>query len=422
MGEELSEDRLRLGWGLGASLLLHALAALMLIGGVSGYVSEPLTDVVEVELLAPQQEEVLPEQEQPEQTPPEQPQPEQQEPEQSETQEAQTPPPPEQPDQPETQEETPPPPPPAAEAEAPEPPAQALVQEEVTEFGEEDTGERGEDDVAPAVEQSAEGQAEEPSETQGGPEGPGSGEADTGEEEVAGETPQETPEEETPTEVASAEEASAEETPAEETADEATEVANLEADPETAPEEASGTEAETDTGLDAEIPAEDFGIVGPIATDKTPSPKPARQTASAEPQQPSGERGGGGNGDSGGPPAGMLAARELFTREILDDPQARTAMGEMSPGQRLNFLCMTELRAQIASVSALPPELLPSFRPRGGTVLQPQNAAFRSLGRWFDVAFRCETDAEVKRVEKFSFKIGREIPPSQWGERGLSGF
>jgi hypothetical protein len=70
----------------------------------------------------------------------------------------------------------------------------------------------------------------------------------------------------------------------------------------------------------------------------------------------------------------------------------------------------------------LPPELLPSFRPRGGNVLQPRIAAFRSLGRWFDVAFRCETDSGVTRVERFSFKIGKEIPQSQWLERGLTGF
>ncbi|MHA7777138.1 DUF930 domain-containing protein [Roseibium sp. M-1] len=396
MEEEPTDDRRRFGWGLGASLLLHGLAALMLIGGVSGHVTQPLTDTVEVELVPPPQAETQPEQPQPEQP---------------ETQEAETPPPPEQTEQPQEEEAAPPPPPPppAAEAETQKPPAEALVQEEVTEFGEEDTGQQGEDDVPPAASAGAEGTAEQPGETEGGPEGPGSGPetVETAEQDVPEDTSHETAEEE----------AQPEETPE----DAPAEVANLEADAETEPEEASGTEAETDTGLGAEIPAEDFGVVGPIATDKTPSPKPARRTASAERQEPSRQPGGGG-GETGGPPAGMLAARELFTREILDDPQARTAMGEMSPGQRLNFLCMTELRAQISSVSALPPELLPSFRPRGGTVLQPQNAAFRSLGRWFDVNFRCETDEEVKRVEKFSFKIGKEIPPSQWGQRGLSGF
>jgi Domain of Unknown Function (DUF930) len=66
--------------------------------------------------------------------------------------------------------------------------------------------------------------------------------------------------------------------------------------------------------------------------------------------------------------------------------------------------------------------LLPSFRPRGGNVLEPRIAAFRALGRWYDVAFRCETDGGVKRVVKFGFKIGEPIPKSQWLQRGLTGF
>ncbi|PVB59805.1 hypothetical protein DCO57_20565 [Labrenzia sp. 011] len=97
-------------------------------------------------------------------------------------------------------------------------------------------------------------------------------------------------------------------------------------------------------------------------------------------------------------------------------------MKGMSQGERLNLLCMTELRAQLTVVSPAPPELLPSFRPQPGTVLEPRRAAFRGLGRWFDVAFRCETDSDVTRVENFSFKIGPEIPQSQWLERGLTGF
>ena len=97
-------------------------------------------------------------------------------------------------------------------------------------------------------------------------------------------------------------------------------------------------------------------------------------------------------------------------------------MRGMPPGQRLNLLCMTELRAQLAAASSVPPELLPSFRGLSGSVLEPRNAAFRSLGRWFDVAFRCETDSGVTRVERFSFKIGNEIPQSQWLSRGLSQF
>ncbi|GAB2183869.1 DUF930 domain-containing protein [Roseibium sp. LAB1] len=434
VGIEPADRRLFL-WGLVASAVLHALVALMLMEGVSGYTTKPLQDVVEVELLPPPPQE--------EETPP--PEVQQPEPEQPEQEEVETPEQPEPPEQEQAEEAPPPPPPPPAPApqdlaETPEPPAEPSVLQEVTEFGEEDTGLQGEEETPPASAESAtsdgEQQAEADAQTDDAQtDDAQAGETDAGEGEGEGEgqetetaetdapqqdapdgaqeaAPQETSEE-TPEE-------SSEDTPDEsDAADEASDVAETPEQPDALPEETAGTGAETDTAETGEQLAEDFGIVGPIATNKTPAPKPPKPVASPQRDQGGGRQASGG---SEGPPAGMIAARELYSRDILDDPQARTAMRGMSEGQRLNLLCMTELREQIASVSALPPELLPSFRPRGGNVLQPRIAAFRSLGRWFDVAFRCETDAGVTRVERFSFKIGNEIPRSQWLQRGLTGF
>ncbi|EAV43200.1 hypothetical protein SIAM614_20291 [Stappia aggregata IAM 12614] len=421
VGIEPADRRLFL-WGLGVSAVLHALVALMLLEGVSGYTTQPLQDVVEVELLPPPPQE--------EQTPPvELPQPE---PEQPEQEEVETPEQPEQPQQEQAEEAPPPPPPPPPAdsedlAETPEAPPEPSVLQEVTEFGEEDTGLQGEEETPPASAESTATEGEEQAAADAQTEDAQAGETDAGEGDGEGEGQQadaaetDAPQEEAPED---AQDTAAEDT-ADDTdddgdaADETSDVAETPEQPDAVPAETAGTGAETDTSETGEKPAEDFGIVGPIATNKTPAPKPPKPVASPERNQ-----GGGGqaSGGSEGPPAGMLAARELYSRDILDDPQARTAMRGMSEGQRLNLLCMTELREQIASVSALPPELLPSFRPRGGNVLQPRIAAFRSLGRWFDVAFRCETDEGVTRVERFSFKIGKEIPQSQWLERGLTGF
>jgi hypothetical protein len=417
VGIEPADRRLFL-WGLGVSAVLHALVALMLLEGVSGYTTPPLKDVVEVELLPPPPQE--------EETPPvELQQPEAEQPEQEEVE---TPEQPELPEQEQAEEAPPPPPPPPPPdsqdlAETPEAPPEPSVLQEVTEFGEEDTGLQGEEDTPPASAESATNEGEQQAEADAQTEDAQAGEPDTGEGEGEGEGQQadaaetDAPQEDAPDD---AQDTAAEDTADDsETADETSEVAETPEQPDAVPAETAGTGAETDTSETGELPAEDFGIVGPIATNKTPAPKPPKPVASPERSQ-----GGGGqaSGGSEGPPAGMLAARELYSRDILDDPQARTAMRGMTEGQRLNLLCMTELREQIASVSALPPELLPSFRPRGGNVLQPRVAAFRSLGRWFDVAFRCETDEGVTRVERFSFKIGKEIPRSQWLERGLTGF
>jgi hypothetical protein len=430
VGTEPADRRLFL-WGLAISAVLHALVALMLLEGVSGYTTEPLRDVVEVELLPPPPEE--------EETPPAELQ--QPEPEQPEQEEVETP---EQPDQPQQEQPEeapapppPPPPPPAPQqedlAETPEAPPEPSVLQEVTEFGEEDTGPQGEEETPPASAESATAEGEQQAEADAQTDDAKAGETDAGEGEGESDGQEsdtaetDAPQEDTPEEAqdTAAEDTAPEDTPPDETADdseapdEASDVAETPEQPDAVPSEIAGTGAETDTSEVGELPAEDFGIVGPIATNKTPAPKPPKPVASTGRSQGGGGRASGG---SEGPPAGMIAARELYSRDILDDPQARTAMRGMTEGQRLNLLCMTELREQIASVSALPPELLPSFRPRGGTVLQPRIAAFRSLGRWFDVAFRCETDAGVTRVERFSFKIGKEIPQSQWLERGLTGF
>ena len=156
---------------------------------------------------------------------------------------------------------------------------------------------------------------------------------------------------------------------------------------------------------------EDFGTVGPIASLAPPTPKPASRPVTR-------------NRDAAWPDSGRAKAANnvlrLYSAGILSDRRTQTAMAEMLPSERLNLLCMTELRAQLrADNPQNPPELLPRFRPRGGTVLQPKQAAFRSGGQWYDVAFRCKVDDRVTRVQEFSFAVGRAVPRAEWAERGF---
>lgn len=401
------DDRKEFGWGLVVSFVLHALAAVFLTGIITGHVTQPLQDTVEVELVPPPVEAVPEaEEEAPEAIVPE--------------------------EEPEAEETPPPPPPPPPEApEAVEPPTETPVVEAVEEFGEEDTGPSETAEEPPAEEELPPDETAEEEPAQEEPAQEELPEEELLEEEVTDADPEETPSPEEPltqetaesdtdeADTAETEEAAAEQ-PEPQTEEDLQDTDVAEPDTLAAEEEAgpeSGTDALADVGVAEEPTRDDFGVIGPIATDATPKRKPPAPVRTARRQDPAET-----SGQSNTVPAGMLPARELFSRVILDDPRARSAMREMSEGQRLNLLCMTELRAQISAVSALPPELLPRFRPPPGNVLQPRSAAFRSLGRWFDVSFRCETDRGVTRVENFAFKIGNEIPQSQWLERGLTGF
>ena len=126
--------------------------------------------------------------------------------------------------------------------------------------------------------------------------------------------------------------------------------------------------------------------------------------------------GGGGEGEL----AGGTTATRLFSRDISDDPRMRTAMNGMPQAARVDLLCMTELRAQLRTATPpYQPDLLPSFRLESGTVLQPRRAAFRAGGQWYDLAFRCELNTQVTRVESFTFRVGAPVPRSEWSARGF---
>lgn len=433
-----SQDRRFLVWGLGISFALHVLLGVVLMDRISAFEPQPEQEAVEVELVPPPEaEEPQTQETEPEavQVPEEQPE-EQQPPEQQQPPEEQKPPEDEAPkpeaaspeqtepepavqaaeeQAAEEQAAPPPPPPPPApselsgqEGDAPQVP----VMQPVEAFGEEDT----------APENAEEGTPQEPAETEADAETTEPSAEETAadsDETAAGEDAQ--PGE---TEAAAENKASEDQAPDGQKPDETQpedrpdpQTAEAEAQEEPATDETPAAEPGPPPAEDGELADQDFGTVGRIVTSALPLRKPPAPARAAA---------GTGSGEGGGRQAprraDLLPARELFSRRILDDPQARTAMRGMTPGQRLNLLCMTELRAQIASVSAVPPDMLPSFRPPPGTVLEPRNAAFHSMGRWFNVAFRCETDSDVTQVERFSFKIGNEIPRSEWGSRGLTGF
>lgn len=171
-------------------------------------------------------------------------------------------------------------------------------------------------------------------------------------------------------------------------------------------QEVSELELETGQVADAEAAFDDPGTIGPIASLVTPTPKPVRN-----PDTETGE------------PGVLLPATQLFTDMILDDPRVRTAMADMPRSQRVNLLCVTEMRSQLETARPpRPPQYLPSFDLPAGNVLHPRQAAFLSQGQWFDFAFRCEVDEGATKVVKFNYRIGDAIPRTEWSRRGFPSF
>lgn len=182
-------------------------------------------------------------------------------------------------------------------------------------------------------------------------------------------------------------------------------VSTNELQPENAGESVDEPEPES-SNKTAEEPKEGAGtgeiIIAAIPRTKPPAPvRTARQTS----------RG-------GGPPP---VRRLLSDTVIASDPRMRTAIRGMPPGARLNALCITELEAQLKSQRPpFNPDLMPSLRPRRGTVLEPGGrVGFRSFGNWYDVVFRCKVNRSITKVESFSYEVVGAVPRSQWRTRGF---
>ena len=134
---------------------------------------------------------------------------------------------------------------------------------------------------------------------------------------------------------------------------------------------------------------------------ETPAPKPADATKVQKPVK-------------------LQKVKTLYSRAATGDPIAMTAMGNLPRGERVDQLCGTELGEQLAHAS--PPyfaERLPKYLLNDVTVLEAHRGAFLANGRWYNVSFRCEVDADATKVMSFAFRVGDPIPRSEWKSRGL---
>lgn len=462
--------RRRIGAGLVLSVLLHGTVAWLVFFGPGAVRALPPTvdEPIEVVLIEPPaaEEEAEEEAEEPPAPPPPEPQ--------EEEAQAVPPPPPPAPDpEPEAEPEQEEPAPEEVPEETPETPeaaAEAAVPRvlmPVTEFAEEDSGsedQAGEIALRESLDERPEAAPQETAETspeaeaEDAPTAEGEGESGSN---APGEAENEAESEGTAEsgETGAAEELAAETPGAEEEGEPQVGEAAPEAVPETAPESEPDAERDAETEIAAltepsEAESEGIGDLDVLAAPTEGTGVPAGGTAvprakpaeiplfagsRADPQseaeavaraiaattpgsgglsfaRPSG--GAGGEGEL----AGGTTATRLFSRDISDDPRMRTAMNGMPQAARVDLLCMTELRAQLRTATPpYQPDLLPSFRLESGTVLQPRRAAFRAGGQWYDLAFRCELNTQVTRVESFTFRVGAPVPRSEWSARRFPG-
>ncbi len=100
----------------------------------------------------------------------------------------------------------------------------------------------------------------------------------------------------------------------------------------------------------------------------------------------------------------MLKRLDLSTR--LEQVCDAEAMRQIARDNR-------EFRIDRSVVSAIE-------EPRAkGDTLTGRGAAFRSKGKWYRFAFTCHTTPDRLRVLSFEYKLGDEIPETQWSQHGL---
>lgn len=120
----------------------------------------------------------------------------------------------------------------------------------------------------------------------------------------------------------------------------------------------------------------------------------------------------------------LVAAGIMTTAALAADAQLERALKMLDPSARLEQLCdyaaMNSIKKDghqywpdraIASARAEP-------YMKGNTIVA-NGAAFRSRKKWYALSYSCTADGERMKVLSFRYKIGDEIPESNWAAYNL---
>ncbi|BCG70474.1 hypothetical protein MesoLj113a_16320 [Mesorhizobium sp. 113-1-2] len=351
MKDEARERRRNLLWGIPASLILHVLVAAILIYGLPIPPQKPQEEQpVNVALVPP------PDQPKPKPTPvspPKSPEPK-----------FEKPPEPKVEQPPEQRVEKPPPP----EKQAQKPPPVEVLKP-VFQFGDKDNGPRKSLDGASAQDSSLAPAKDD-----------------------ASKPPVEPPAENQPVKPADSEQQAA---------------SSAEIDK----QQAAKQEADKQAALDA---AKQQGAApAPLAADgeielptsaEAPRPKPAN---APKPSPSKASKSASRNG------SGLPSVRRLYSQGATSDALATTSMGGVPRNERASLLCASELQQQLVEGSYFPIQW-PKVPLKGGNIIYAPDVAFSTTTTWYHLSFRCEVDTDATRVLSFDFRVGAELPRSEW--------
>ena len=119
-----------------------------------------------------------------------------------------------------------------------------------------------------------------------------------------------------------------------------------------------------------------------------------------------------------------LTLFSLATPALAADARFIASLGKLDPQTRLEQICDYEAMSRIGKGgTAFHPDRAKSdvvSPPKHqGDTLVAKGAAFRSGGKWYQVAFTCKATPDHTSVLSFAYQVGALIPEARWATYGL---
>ena len=128
------------------------------------------------------------------------------------------------------------------------------------------------------------------------------------------------------------------------------------------------------------------------------------------------------------PDTSLTEATTLYSGALLASPsmrRIRQTLTTLADSEQANQLCNIEGLEQLKR--AEPDHAADTLVPyamgdvmQTGLSLVATGGAFRSRKHWFTVSYTCTVAPDMKSVTAFAFRIGVEIPPSEWDAHDLN--
>ncbi|MDQ0509476.1 DUF930 domain-containing protein [Ancylobacter amanitiformis] len=123
----------------------------------------------------------------------------------------------------------------------------------------------------------------------------------------------------------------------------------------------------------------------------------------------------------------MIQPSRMLSDLALGQPHnrgLRRELGRLVDEDRIAQLCDLEAMEQIHAWQAdFQPDRLVDYALSDtrmeGTTLIAHGGAFRNQRKWYEVSYRCELDAGLRKVVGFAFRVGAAIPREEWATDNL---